>query len=295
MVMFRLRRETKFFIIFIIFFISFYLAAKWSHIFSGFKNRQVRPNLEYAMKLFNNARNYKKIKIIITEGKEDNNIDAINSLVSKYGKTIYVEKKPLYFTAIIQIPDSLYSDFITNLRQIKMPNEENIITTPHKTTKIDIKEHLQNAILAKETIITALKSKRISPDRFTNYQKQLNKIQAEIDSLKSIDTSTKINSKQNIVLLSAYKNINVNNLSTSIKVFMLALIASMIALSILGFILYFFTALILFLMKKVGIKTATASSGSYKYNYNKGYYGKSGIKRVKRIYKDKESPQREDD
>ena len=68
----------------------------------------------------------------------------------------------------------------------------------------------------------------------------------------------------------------------------------MVILSVIGFILYFFVVLILFLMKKVGIKTATSSSGSYKYNYNKGYYGKSGIKRVKRIYKDKESSQREE-
>ena len=294
MVFVKLRRETKFFIIFIIFFISFYFSAKWSHIFSGFKTKQIRPNLEYALRIFDTAQNHKKIKIMITEGKEENNIDSISSIVSKYGEIKFSEKKPLYFTAVIQIPDSLYNDFIMQIRSIKIPREENVISTSNEKINIDIKEHLQNAILAKETVINALKSKRLTPERFKNYQNQLSTIQAEIDSLKNLNIISKLNTQYDLILLSTYKDISVNNLSSSLKKFLIALIVSMVILSVIGFILYFFVVLILFLMKKVGIKTATSSSGSYKYNYNKGYYGKSGIKRVKRIYKDKESSQREE-
>ncbi len=294
MIFVKLRRGTKFFIIFLIFFISFYVAAKSSHIFSGFKTKQVKPRTENALKIYNQATNKKKITIVITEGKEDNNIDSISNIVSKYGKILYSEKKPMYFTAVIELPDSIYNNFISEIKTIKQPQEENIFSTPTENIKIDIKEHLQNALLAKETIINALKSKRLSPERFTNYQSQLSNIQAEIDSLKNLNSLTKINSTYDVVMLTTYKNISINNFASSFKKFVIVFIGGIIILSLIGFVLYLFTVLILYLMKKVGIKTAVASGSSYKYNYNKGYYGKSGIKRVKRIYKDKESPQREE-
>ena len=94
----------------------------------------------------------------------------------------------------------LYNDIIMQIRSIKIPREENVISTSNEKINIDIKEHLQNAILAKETVINALKSKRLTPERFKNYQNQLSTIQAEIDSLKNLNIISKLNTQYDLIL-----------------------------------------------------------------------------------------------
>ena len=290
--MVKIRKGTKYFIIFLIFFMSFYVATKYSHILSGFSSQMVTPNLTKANGLFNKSQNYKKIKIVIPEAKEENVADKIISVITKYDeiKIKYNEKKQYYYTTILEIPDSLYRNFITDLRSIKMPSEENLVTSSNGNLKIDIKEHLENAFITKETIKKELTTKRLTPDRLKNYQKELTAIQTQIDSLKNLESITKNNINKNVVLLSIYKNIKVNPLADASKKFFISLFVSVFLFSVVGIILYLFITLILLIMRKMGLKTATGGgSGKYSYNYNKGYYGSRGIKKIKRVYKDKPS------
>ena len=291
--MVKIKKGTKYFIIFIIFFMSFYVAAKYSHILSGFNSQTIKPNLAHANEIFNKSDNYKKIKIIIPEAKDENVANKVATIIGNYNdvKIKYNEKRQNYYTTVLEIPDTLYRNFIAELRTVKMPAQENLITSPKSELKIDIKEHIENALLTKETIKKEL-NKRLTPERFKGYQTELMSVQAQIDSLKNLENFTKNNMTKDIILLSIYKNIKVNPLADATKKFFIALFVSVILLSIVGMLLYLFMTFILYLMRKMGLKTATGGGSgkyNYNYNYNKGYYGRGGIKKVKRIYKDKSS------
>jgi len=289
--MVKIKKGTKYFIIFLIFFMSFYVAAKYSHILSGFSSQTIKPNLTMANGVFNNSHNYKKVRIVIPEAKEENVANKVVSLIDGYKdiKIKYNEKQQNYYTTVLEIPDSLYRDFIVELRAVKVPSQENLVTSPKSNLKIDIKEHLENAILTKETIKKEL-NKRLTPERFKGYQAELMSVQTQIDSLKNLASITKNNMSKDIVFLSVYKNIKINPLANATKKFFISLFVSVILLSIIGVFLYLFMTFILYIMRRMGLKTATGGGGGkYSYNYNKGYYGRGGVKKVKRIYKDKSS------
>jgi len=288
--MIKLRRGTKYFIIFLIFAVSILLGLKRSHLIGNFSQKKIVVNTSRAQEIFSKSPNCKKINMKYNVDDEKEVISKISNILSnKYSVTKFRNTKNNSLVLVAEFPDSLFSEVIPSLRKIKGLTEDNIRTSMGKGLEINVEEHLNNSKLVKEQIKEAIKNTRISADTRDRLMNQLGKVQTEIDSLSNKYIIQKQNKENDLLFLTVVRNYSDSLLGRSVKSFVITTIIVMLALSIGMFFLYFAMVFILKLMSKLGIRTArdTASGKYYNYDYNRGYYGNSHHKKVKRIYKNK--------
>ncbi|MDP8201153.1 MAG: hypothetical protein P9M11_03315 [Candidatus Tenebribacter burtonii] len=282
--MFRLRKEIKIFLILFTILISLFIGIKRSNLDKIFVQVNVTIDQSTAIDIFENSFNNNKMKFEYFV--ED--ISEINTLLYEIGKTkkaitLYSEIKNNYNLKVFEIPAEISDEILTKLRNIDGLNNENIQKAGLITKNTDLKENLNNNQIAKKRIQNLINGS-VSPDRLTSFRRQLDIIQAKIDSLSIQEDIKKHNAEFSVVMISAIKNVNGNaTLRNNLSIFLLITIASLILIIIGLIISYYIFVLMYKLMLILGIRTSRSGSSNYNYNYNKKGYGRN----VKRIYKDK--------
>jgi len=282
--MFRIRKEMKLVLVVFIILFSIYLGVKRSNLDKIFIQADVEIDLSAANDIFENSFNNNKIYF---EYQVEDLIE-INSLLSEINKmentsTLYSETKGNYNLIVFEVPAETSGELLSKLKNVVGISNENIQRAGLVLESTDLKENLFNNQIAKKRIQNLINDS-VSPERITSFRKQLDVIQAKIDSLSIQKDIQKHNAEFDIILLSAIKRINGNAaLRSSMSVFILTTIASLTLLIIGLIISYYIFVLMYKLMLVLGIRTSRGSSSNYSYNYNKGYG-----RRTKRIYKDKD-------
>lgn len=283
--MFRIRKEMKLFLVIFTISLSLYLGIKRSNLDKIFVQADVKIDLSTVNDIFENSFNNKKIRFEYQ--MED--LTEINSLLSEIRKMdhsniLYSEQKSIYNLFVFEIPSDISDEIIIRLRSIVGISNESIQKAGMVTVNTNLKENLNNNQIAKKRIQNLI-NESVSPDRITSFRNQLDIVQAKIDSLSIQEEIQKHNAEFDIVMLSAVKNINGNAvLRSSMSIFLLTTIASLILIIVGLIISYYIFVLMYKLMLILGIRTSRGGSSSYNYNYNKRGYGR----KVKRIYKDKD-------
>lgn len=292
--MIRLKRGTKYFIVIAIFAVSLFVGLRKSDLIDSFSHKTVLKRDQAAERIFKNADNIKKIrcsynlpdKKFLQDIKEVFQTDELNKK--------YWSSQGYYNVGILEVPDSLLDGVLAELKSVKGFSSEKIITNDKPVINVDVKEHLENAKISKQSIIDGISDKRLTPNRLKDYRTELRSVQSEIDSLKNLVNIKKFNENINLILLDIVTPHVDTTLKRSIQEFIFTTLVTLIALIILVAFFYFVMVFILYLMKRFGIRTSHSSTGSYNYNYSYGSkYYRRRPKKVKRIYKTKESDSEE--
>ena len=262
---------------------SLYLGIKRSNLDKIFIQDDVKIDLSSANDVFENSFNNNKIKFEY----QVEDLTEINTLLAEISKTentitLYSEIKNNYNLTVLEVPTEISDETLIKLRDIVGLSNENIQRAGMIKISTDLKENLNNNQIAKKRIQNLI-NESVSPDRLTSFRSQLDVIQAKIDSLSIQEDIQKHNAEFDIIMLSAVKNISGNAaLSSSMSIFLLTTIASLILLIAGLIICYYIFVLMHKLMLVLGIRTSRSKISNY--GYNKKGYGR----KVKRIYKDKD-------
>ncbi|MCK5052052.1 MAG: hypothetical protein KAS53_10050 [Candidatus Cloacimonetes bacterium] len=281
--MFRIRKEMKLVLIVGTILFSLYLGIKRSNLDKIFIQDDVKIDLSSANDVFENSFNNNKIKFEY----QVEDLTEINTLLAEISKTentitLYSEIKNNYNLTVLEVPTEISDETLIKLRDIVGLSNENIQRAGMIKISTDLKENLNNNQIAKKRIQNLI-NESVSPDRLTSFRSQLDVIQAKIDSLSIQEDIQKHNAEFDIIMLSAVKNISGNAaLSSSMSIFLLTTIASLILLIAGLIICYYIFVLMHKLMLVLGIRTSRSKISNY--GYNKKGYGR----KVKRIYKDKD-------
>ncbi len=281
--MFRIRKEMKLVLIVGTILFSLYLGIKRSNLDKIFVQADLKIDLTTANEIFENSFNNNKIKFEY----QVEDLTEINTLLAEIHKTentitLYSEIKNNYNLTVMEVLAETSDGILLRLRDVIGLNNENIQRAGMIKISTDLKENLNNNQIAKKRIQNLI-NESVSPDRLTSFRSQLDIIQAKIDSLSIQEDIQKHNAEFDIIILSAIKNVSGNAvLRSSMSIFLLTTIASLILL-IAGLIIsYYIFVLMHKLMLVLGIRTSRG--GASNYNYSKKGYGR----KVKRIYKDKD-------
>ena len=281
--MFRIRKETKLFLVVVTIVLSIFLGIKRSNLDKIFIQSDVKIDLSKADDIFENSFNNKKIRF---EFHVDD-LTEINTLLTDVStmdnaNILHSELKSTYNLSVFEIPIDASDDVVSKLRSIDGISNESIQKAGIVMVNTNLKENLNNNQIAKKRI-QKLINESVSPDRITSFRNQLDMVQAKIDSLGIQEEIQKHNAEFDIIMLSAVRNINGNAaLRSSLSVFILTTIASLLLIIVGLIISYYIFVLMYKLMLVLGIRTSRGSSSNYNYNYNKKGYGR----KVKRVYKD---------
>lgn len=283
--MFRIRKEIKLFLVVFTILLSLYLGIKRSNLDKIFLQADVKIDLSTANDIIENSFNNKKIRFEY----QVEDLAEINSLLSDIRKMdhtniLHSEQKNIYNLSVFEIPTDISDEIIVKLRNINGVSNESIQKAGMVMVSTNLKENLNNNQIAKKRIQNLI-NESVSPDRITSFRNQLDKVQAKIDSLSIQEEIQKHNAEFDIVMLSAVKNINGNAvLRSSMSIFLVTTIASLI-LIIIGLIIgYYIFVLMYKLMLILGIRTSRSGGSNYNYNYGRSGYGR----KVKKVYKDKD-------
>lgn len=283
--MIAVKREIKFFVVFIMFIIAFIIALNKSEFAQSFSTSSPGYDFKDFETSYENKMNFTKIKLLYKVQDKQAVKQKLADIFSKYEmKILNRDDQGDYSVSIVEFPDDIYAEVMKEMRQIPGLEEEKVETPPQDNYLVNIEENLDNKKLLKETIQKELSSKfSLNPERVRDYNSMLSRVQAQIDSLQSRKKLMKMNQEQNLMLLKVVKkSSNKINLSLILARFW-SLIKYMLILliifSIILVILYLFMDLTMKLLRLLGVKTPRGSSS---YNYNSSYGRK-----VKRVYKDK--------
>ncbi|MDN5353562.1 MAG: hypothetical protein PWQ09_318 [Candidatus Cloacimonadota bacterium] len=289
--MITVKREIKYFIVFVMFVVAFIIALNKSQFAQSFTTSDPNYDFRNFENIYERKMNYTKIRMTFKVTDKQKVTQSLTDIFSKYEMNILNrEDQGGYSVSIVEFPDEIYADVMRELRQIEGLEEEKVETPPQDSYMINIEENLENKKLLKETIQKELSSKfSLNPERVRDYNSMLNRVQAQIDSLKSKKELMKQNKEKNLLFLKVIKqSSNEINLSSILSRFW-SLIKYMVILllifSIILIILFLFMDLTMKMLRIIGVKTSHGSSSSY--NYNSGYGRK-----VKRVYKDKHDSNR---
>ncbi len=281
--MFRIRKEMKLVLIAGTILFSLFLGIKRSNLDKIFVQTDLKIDLSAANEIFENSFNNNKIKFEY----QVEDLTEINTLLTEIHKTentitLYSEIKNNYNLTVMEIPAETSDEILVRLRDVIGLNNENIQRAGMIKIGTDLKENLNNNQIAKKRIQNLI-NESVSPDRLTSLRNQLDVIQAKIDSLSIQEDIQKHNAEFDIIVLFASKNVSGNAvLRSSMSIFLLTTIASLIIL-IAGLIISYYVFVLMHkLMLVLGIRTTRG--GTSNYSYNKKGYGR----KVKRIYKDKD-------
>jgi len=283
--MFRIRKETKLFLVVVTIVLSIFLGIKRSNLDKIFVQSDVKIDLSKADDIFENSFNNKKINFEFNV----QDLTEINTLLTDVStmdnaNILHSELKSTYNLSVFEIPIDASDDVVSKLRSIDGISNESIQKAGIVMVNTNLKENLNNNQIAKKRI-QKLINESVSPDRITSFRNQLDMVQAKIDSLGIQEEIQKHNAEFDIIMLSAVRNINGNAaLRSSLSVFILTTIASLLLIIVGLIISYYIFVLMYKLMLVLGIRTSRGSSSNYNYNYNKKGYGR----KVKRVYKDAE-------
>ena len=279
--MFRIRKETKLFLIVVTILLSIFLGVKRSNLDKIFVQSDVKIDVTKANEIFEDSYNNKKIRFEFNV----QDLTEVNTLLSDVSKMdnvniLHSELKSTYNLSVFEIPINASDDVVNKLRSIDGISNESIQKAGMVMVNTNLKENLNNNQIAKKRI-QKLINESVSPDRITSFRNQLDMVQAKIDSLGIQEEIKKHNAEFDIVMLTAIKSVNGNAvLRSSLSVFILTTVAS-ILLIIVGLIISYYIFVLMYkLMLVLGIRTSRGSTTNY--NYNKKGYGR----KVKRVYKD---------
>lgn len=287
--MIRMRRETKYIIIIMVIVISLFLGLKKSNLLNSFQSRKQIVENKEAKKIFNAAENKKKIALEFRMDDPTKIDQKVNELLAegKIGMK-YSDAKSNQKSYVLVVADSSYSVVLQELKEIHLPQSENLKTAPDDKYATNIKANVENQKISKKRI-QELINRSTSPERMKLFRSQLERIQTKIDSLENQINIQKANKENNVILLTAFGKMTGPSIGSSIKSFVKTTFLVLIALVIALVIFYYFMVLMIKLMSILGIRTSRGSSSSYgsygNYNYNRY---KSYGRRVKRVYKDKD-------
>ncbi len=290
--MLRLRRSTKYFIIVVMFIVSIFIGLERSKFLKSFRYTAPSINLSDFQRTYNKASNSKKIKMVFNVGEISVPVSELDEVISEYNIfTKNSDSKSNYTVSILEFPDSLFTDVMSNLRKIKGLIEEKVKTPEGVSFDIDIEEHLNNKIIVRERIKESLKNPRLNQESIERLRFSLNSIQTSIDSLNNWKIIQKRNRTFNLLFLTIIqksdRTYTAKRITRSFGVFLGYFLIYMVAFTILLFILLFFMNFILKFMSALGFRTARGTSKGYNYSY--GSYGR----KVKRIYKGKKDKEPE--
>jgi len=283
--MFRLRKEVKLFLVVFTILLSVYLGIQRSNLDKVFVRAEVKVDKERALEIFDQAMNNRKIKF--DYNVEDlTDINTLLSSISELGESniLYSEMHNSFSLSLFEIAAENSDELLNELKNIDGITNQSIQQPASKNTNTDLKENLNNNKIAKKRIQNLINDS-VSPDRITSFRKQLDAIQAKIDSLSVQEDIQKHNKEFDIVMITALKSRNGSSvLKRSISIFALTSLASLI-LIVVGLVISYYIFVVMYkLMLILGIRTSRGTSSNYNYNYNKSKHGK----KVKRIYKDSE-------
>ncbi len=292
-------KQFKYLLVFLIVVISI-VYGKYGNLFN--KGSEGNPQVFKIEREFLKSKNAIKTKFKFSVETIDVFNNAINKIENSYTyPTIKKEQIGNTFVYLAEVPDSIYSKVIMDIRNIKSTNTKIENTDRNMEFDPDLKQRLNINITLREKYLSDLKNTKMAytSDRLRD---QLNNVQLSIDSLET-QTQLQQHLRKNYLLLvtitprtSGSKNLFVNTTS----------FATRFVISIIGLTLFIFVVLIamnfiLRIMSFLGFHTAKAaggkSYGSYKYGYgNNSYsYGGKGKKRkIKRIYKDAETGEKKE-
>ncbi|MCF7793453.1 MAG: DUF4349 domain-containing protein [Candidatus Cloacimonetes bacterium] len=288
-----LRKETKLIIVLFIFLVSIYVGYKSSHITRIFLPKQTTVDTKEADKLFENAKNQRKITMQF-RSKDDTQIrNLINELTFMDGVTTkYSDSKKNYQLFILEVPNQKIENEIKKLRQLPGLESEHIKSSTGVGVDTNVKENLENYKITKNRLQDLI-NKTSSPLSLAKFQADLERAQSKIDSLNSFVAMQERLVDHDILYISS-----INQTASSVspkKViwkFVYVTILTMLFLILCFVLLYLLTVAITNLMSAMGIRTSrgSGSSSTYKYGDYKSSYGR----KVKRIYKDKDGKRREE-
>ncbi len=290
--MIRLRRNTKYFIIAAMFIVSIFIGLEQSNFLKSFRPRALSIHLTDFQKTYDKASNSKKIKMVFNVEEMSVPVSELNEILSEYNIfTRNSDLKSNYTVSILEFPDSLFTDVMSDLRKIKGLTEEKVKTPEDVSFDIDIEEHLNNKIIVRERIKENLKSPRLTQEGIERLKFSLNSIQTSIDSLNNQKTIQERNRNFNLLFLTiiqkSYRTYTALRIAKSFGKFIGYFLIYMVAFIIILLILFFMMNSILKLMTALGLRTARGTSKGYNYSY--GSYGR----KVKRVYKGKKEKEPE--
>lgn len=276
-----LRKNSKMFIIIMIYLVSFAVGINGSGILSSFSNDPPDLNDYEILEKFDNLKNEKKVIVEINSTDLEQSITEIEEIIDLFSATIIIsERKGNHLVSLFEIPRIYSDEILTNLRTLDKYKSEKIITKM-PGLEINIEERIQNYHLSKEHIKRVI-AETSMPERLTLYYNQLSSIQNSLDSLVTMKKKNISLVKKDIVLLKVIElgNDKTPLLATVIELLKLSFY-TIILVTLILVILYLFMVLMMYLMNKLGLKTAKSKIG---------YYGKysNEKKKVKRIYKNTE-------
>ncbi|MDY6916078.1 MAG: hypothetical protein SVM86_07170 [Candidatus Cloacimonadota bacterium] len=288
--MITVKREIKYFIVFIMFVIAFVIALNKSQFAHSFRSAEPEYDFREFETTYNKKMNFTKIKLLYEVNNKQTITQQINELLNKYDlEMLNRDDQESYSVSLIEFPKDIFLEVMEELRKIEGLQEEKVETSSYENYIIDVEENLENKELLKETIQNELGKKfGLNPERVREYNSMLNRVQTQIDSLKGQKEIIKKNKNNNLLMLQIVKKgdsgINLSLILSRFWDLLKYMIILLIIFSIILVILYLFMDLTMRLLKIMGVKTP---HGSGKYNYNSGYGRK-----VKRVYKDKHSKHR---
>ncbi|NQV18074.1 MAG: hypothetical protein HQ534_05975 [Armatimonadetes bacterium] len=290
--MVRLRSNTKYFIIGIMFIVSIFIGLERSRFLKSFRQTAPSINLSDFQKTYDKASNSKKIKMVFNVEEISAPVSELNGILSEYNIfTKNSDSKSNYTVSILEFPDSLFTDVMSDLREIKGLTEEKVKTPEDVSFDIDIEEHLNNKVIVRERIKESLKNPRLNQDSIERLRFSLNSVQTSIDSLNNRKTIQERNRTFNLLFLTILqksgRTYTAMRIAKSFGIFLGYFLIYMVAFTIFLFFLFFMMDFILKLMTKLGLRTARGTSKGYNYSY--GSYGR----KVKRVYKGKKEKETE--
>lgn len=279
-------------IIFIILALSIYLGYKTSG-FSLRPQQETSVDTREAEQVFKNAINKDKTVMRFT-------VSDFNSAVNMYNEAINVEGvRQFYFTgrrrnivSVIEIPIDLYSNVLSQLRQIPGLESEKTETEPVTTSSaIDIEKHIEQNNFLLQRYRERLGSPYITTREIGELHKQISNIQTKVDSLNQIRTILAEQEKDNQLIMTVIREVTAPPTSSNVKRFLKLLLyvaISFVLITICAMLVFFAIELLIKLMVVLGIVSKKSSSSLYHrythsgYGYNRRYDRSRIRKRIPR-------------
>ena len=281
--MIKLKATTQYLIIVLIFILSVYIGLKDSQLLQKSKP-ELTINNKQVEQIFNESINFKKIRTIYKTDNLEETLNQLSNIISEESMNdIYSIKKSNYFVGIYEFDTENYKKIINSLRSVKGLETERVEKKNNVEKFVNIDENIKNYKMSKEAIKAQLTSKAISSSSKRELRKELDRIQAKIDSLIYLPKFIEKSKKNDLLYISIQQNLaSASTTSDKVKIFLKTTPLVLLGLSLGLVILYLFLILMIKLMKLMGVRTSSSGSAGNGYN---NYYTR-GKKKVKRKYKD---------
>ena len=267
--MLRLKLGTKVLIILAIFVVAIVLSIKTSNLLTENSKKIMisKDELGTAKRKFDNLP--VKKKIIYSFERAQPIRDKIDNLFkNELIKTIYSSSEKNYSLIIIQFPDSIRNEVITEIRAIDGMISEKIFTETNEKFNINFEERIKLSKNQKSKY-QELRNNTTIDGVARNLNKQINLVQAKIDSLKELEREKEIYQNSNLAFIkSKVQDKKDNILLDRLLQFAINTFIYLVVLLIGLIILYFILLLLIKFMEGLGIKTVKPTSRRY------GYYSR---------------------